>query len=205
MPRSAVRYSHGWTFAFPEFEDAIDQLVGTAQRAVDLDPELGLAHARLGWALVFVGRHDEAIANLERAVEQERHVAETYIWFAEALNYAGDPARGREMAAQAVALEPVTPPVYHLIHGHSHYLLRDYLTAIELLTRAIQPGFPLPYLLLGIVYFERGRLDDAAAQFAVLREAMPPHVLDTVVGRLPYRDEEPRRRMRQALEKCGPV
>ena len=162
---------------------------------------LGLAHARLGWVLIFVGRYEEAIASMERAVELEPNWAESYIWFAEALNYAGDPARGGDMASKAVALEPVTPPVYNLIEGHSHYLLRDYDTAIELFKSAISraPGFPLPYLLLGIVYFELNRFEDAASQFAFLREALPPNILDTVVGRLPYRDDEPKRRMRDAL------
>ncbi len=192
---------HGWTFAFPGFDDAFDQLLETAQRAVELDSALGLAHARLGWVLIFVGRYDEAIASMERAVELEPNWAETYIWFAEALNFAGDPARGCVLACKAVALEPVTPPVYNLIEGHSHYLLRDYDTAIELFKSAISraPGFPLPYLLLGIVYFELSRFEDAASQFAFLREALPPDILDTVVGRLPYRDDEPKRRMRDAL------
>ena len=61
----------------------------------------------------------------------------------------------------------------------------------------------MPYLLLGIVYFEMGRIDDATAQFHLLYDSLPPHVLDVVVSRLPYRDDEPKRRMREALEKAG--
>ncbi len=35
-----------------------------------------------------------------------------------------------------------------------------------------------------------------------MRESLPPHMLDTVVQWLRYRDEEPRRRMRDALEQA---
>jgi tetratricopeptide (TPR) repeat protein len=194
---------HGWTYAFPGFDDAFEQFLEIAQRGVELDNTLGLAHARLGWALIYFRLYDEAIVSFDHAVDLEPNHAETYIWFSEALNYAGDPARGSDCAKKAVEMEFFsTPPVYNLIEGHSHYLLRDYDRAEELLRRAISraPGFPLPYLLLGIVYYEMGRADDAAAQFAILHKTIPTHVLDIVVSRLPYRDDEPKRRMRDALD-----
>jgi len=196
---------HGWTFAFPGFDSAYDQMLDAAQRAVELDNGMALAHARLGWALIFHDRHEEAIASFERAIALGPFDAETHLWFTEALNYAGEPARGARMGARAFELEAAAPGVFYLCVGHSHYLLRDYDKAAELLTGAIArtPGFPLPYLLLGIVYFEMGRIDDAAEQFARLSASLPSHVLDVVVDRLPYRDDEPKYRMRDALEKAG--
>ena len=211
-PEFAVAYAllsgalqHGWTFAFPGFDNAFDQMLDAAQRAVELDDGLALAHARLGWALIFYARHEEAIASFERAVALGPFDAETHLWFTEALNYAGDPARGARIGARAFELEPVASGIFYLCVGHSHYLLRDYDRAAELLTGAITriPGFPLPYLLLGIVYFEMGRIGDAAEQFGGLYDSLPSHVLDVVVDRLPYRDDEPKRRMRDALEKAG--
>jgi adenylate cyclase len=197
---------HGWVFAFPGFDDAYDEILPTAQRSVELDSSLGLAHARLGWALTFEGRYREAITSFEHAVELEPNHAETYLWFTEALNYAGDPVRGAVTGKKAMEMEPFdTPPVYNLVAGHSHYLLRNYGMAEALFRNTISkaPGFPLPYLLLGVVYFEMGRAEDAAAQFAVLYETMPPHVLDAVVSRLPYRDDEPQRRIRDALDSAS--
>lgn len=196
---------HGWSFAFPGFDDAFDQVLGAAQRAVELDDGLAPAHARLGWALVFSGRYEEAINSFERAVALEPFDAETHLWFTEALNFAGNPERGARMGARALDLEPGAPGVFYLVAGHSHYLLRNYDKAVELLSIAIArtPGFPLPYLLLGIVYFEMGRTDDAVEQFNRLNDSLPSHVLDIVVDRLPYRDEEPKRRMLNALDQVG--
>lgn len=196
---------HGWTFAFPGFDDAFDQLLDAAQRAVELDDGLALAHARLGWALIFYGRHEEAITSFERAIALGPFDAETHLWFTEALNYAGDPARGARMGARAFELEVAAPGVFYLCVGHSHYLLRDYDEAVELLTGAIArtPGFPLPYLLLGIVYFEMGRIDDAVEQFDRLHDSLPSHVLDIVVDRLPYCDDEPKGRIREALKQAS--
>lgn len=196
---------HGWTFMFPGFEDALQRMLEVAQRGVELDDTMGLTHTRLGWASTFVGRHDEAVVSFERAVELEPNAAETYIWFAETLNYAGDPTRGLEMVRQSMKLDPVVPTAYPLVEGHSLYLLRDYDAAIDRLNTAIAlaPGFPLPHLLLGIVFSELGRSEEATAQITVLRESVPAYTLDIVAQRLPYRDEEPKRRMRDALEQAG--
>jgi TolB-like protein len=199
---------HGWSFAFPGFEGDKNRMLEPAQRAVELDDGLALAHARLGWALVFNDRHDEAIISFERAVALGPFDAETHLWFTETLNFAGDPARGAQVGARAFELQPSgAPGVYYLCAGHSHYLLRDYDRAEELFNGAIMrtPGFPLPYLLLGIVYYEIGQIDNAAEQFGKLHDSLPPHVLDVVVSRLPYRDEEPKRRIRTALDHVGKV
>jgi hypothetical protein len=51
----------------------------------------------------------------------------------------------------------------------------------------------LPYHLLGINYFEMGRAYYAAAQIAIVLKSTSPEVLDKVVSRLPYRDDEPKR------------
>ena len=180
-------------------------MLEVAERAVELDDTLGLAHARLGWASIFVGRYDEAIASFERAITLEPNAAEPYMWFCEALNYAGDPARGLEMIRRSMEFDPVVAEPVHLLEGHSFYLLRDYDAAIERFNTAIAvaPGFPLPYLLLGIVYSELGRSEEASAQISALRESLPAFTLDTVAQRLPYRDEEPRRRLRDALAQAG--
>ncbi len=196
---------HGWSFMFPGFEDALQRMLEVAQRGVELDDMMGLTHTRLGWASTFVGRYDEAIASFERAVALEPNAAEHYIWFCESLNYAGDPVRGLEMIRRSMELDPVVAEPVHLIEGHSLYLLRDYDAAIVCFNTAIAlaPGFPLPHLLLGIVYSELGRSEEATSQIATLRESLPAFTLDIVAQRLPYRDEEPRRRLRNALEQAG--
>jgi TolB-like protein len=201
----SIVFQHSWVFAFPGFEDCLDQMQHSAEKAVALDDTLGLVHAHLGWASVFVGNYDQAMVSLERAIELDPNFADTNILFAEASNYAGDPERGRELARRAMEIDPVVPAHYPLIEGHSLYLLRDYDAAINQFKYAISlaPGFPLPHLLLGIVYHELGRFEDAAAQFAALSETLPPHVLDEVVSRLPYRDEEPKIRMRDALDQAS--
>ncbi len=196
---------HGWTFMFPGFEDSLERMLEMAKRAAELDDTMGLTHAHLGWALNFAGRHDEAIASFERAIALEPNAAEHYIWFCESLNYAGDPVRGLEMIRRSMELDPVVAEPVHLIEGHSLYLLRDYDAAIVCFNTAIAlaPGFPLPHLLLGIVYSELGRSEEATSQIATLRESLPAFTLDIVAQRLPYRDEEPRRRLRNALEQAG--
>jgi TolB-like protein/Flp pilus assembly protein TadD len=196
---------HGWTFGFPGFEMNFDELLSNAQRAVELDDGLAVAHSRLGWALTFNRHYDEAAESFERAISLGPHDAETHLWFNEALNFAGDAVRGAKVGLRALELEPAPDGIYFFCTGHSHYLLREYDRAIELFMGAIAriPGFPFPYLLLGVVYSEMGRTDDAAEQFDKLYAVLPPEALSVFLERLPYRDEEPRQRISEALAAVG--
>ena len=53
------------------------------------------------------------------------------------------------------------------------------------------------------VLLENIAVVEATAQIAVARERLPASTLDVVAQRLPYRDEEPRRRMHDALEQAS--
>ena len=83
--------------------------------------------------------------------------------------------------------------------------MRNYQAAIDCFKYSISlaEGFQLPYLLLGIVYSELGREDEAAAAITLMRESLPPNMLEAVVQRLPYRDEEPKRRMAEAVARAA--
>ena len=201
----SVPLQHGWTFMFPGFDDGLDRALAATQHAVALDDTMALTHTRLGWATVFVRRYDAAVASFERAIALEPNTADTYAWFCEALNFAGDPARGLEMIRRAMEINPVVTPVVPLVEGHSHYLLRDYDAALDRLgfTISLAPGFPVPDLFLAVVYSELGRPEDAVGEVAMLRKTVLAFTLDIIEQRIPYRDDEPRRRLHDALAQAG--
>ena len=60
----------GWTY---HFQGRIAEAIAECRRAIDLDPEFGNPYNDIGAYLIELGRFDEAIPWLERAVEAERY------------------------------------------------------------------------------------------------------------------------------------
>lgn len=96
------------------------------EKALKLDPNLGMAHASLGMAYFYEGKVKEGRASLERAVaaNSQNYLAHYYYAFtlsrtAESEGVAGYPpelaAKIREHLQKAVALRPDYPESYYLL------------------------------------------------------------------------------------------
>jgi Tfp pilus assembly protein PilF len=60
----------GWTY---HFQGKIEEAIGECKRAIEVDPDFGNPYNDIGAYLISLGRHDEAIPWLERAVEARRY------------------------------------------------------------------------------------------------------------------------------------
>ena len=97
------------------------------EKALKLDPNLGMAHASLGMAYFYEGKVNEAHASLERAVaaNSQNYLAHYYYAFTLSRTTAGDgPVTGyppetvakiREHVQKAIALRPDYPESYKLL------------------------------------------------------------------------------------------
>ena len=97
------------------------------EKALQLDPNLAMAHASLGMAYFYEGKVKEAHASLERAVaaNSPNYLAHYYYAFTLSRNASGDaPVRGyapevvakiREHLQKAIALRPDFPESYRLL------------------------------------------------------------------------------------------
>src|SRR5262245_22124359 len=89
----AGRGAHDEDFLRPE---ALDRAYALARKAVQLDPNLPVCRAQLCMVLTFRRRHDEAIAEFERAQALNPNFND---WrFTNSLVYAGNAARALEVA-----------------------------------------------------------------------------------------------------------
>jgi adenylate cyclase len=99
-------------------------------------------------------QYDQAIAEGERAIALDSNNADSYVWQAEALNFAGRPEEALRMAEQALRLNPHYPPWYLFGLGWAYRLTGRYAEAIttlkELLSRS--PTFLYAHLVLAISY-----------------------------------------------------
>jgi Tfp pilus assembly protein PilF len=95
----------GWTYHYQgKAEDAIAE----CKRAIALDPDFGNPYNDIGAYLIALGRYDEAIPWLERAIEAPRYEPRHYPHFNLGRAYfaKGMITRARESFQQALQIEP---------------------------------------------------------------------------------------------------
>ncbi len=112
-----------------------------------------------------------SIESFERAIEIDPNNADTYVWFSEALNYAG-PERAIEAGNTALRFDPITTPnvIHHI--GHGYFLQGELGKAEEYDRRAIRmaPSFPPARIVMAAILAEAGRFEEAKEQITDLLE-----------------------------------
>ena len=136
-----------------------------ALKALELDPQLPLAHSLLG-EIALAGEHvDEAIAEFEK--ERIRNPLEGSIYdrLGDAYTRAGDYTHAQQALQQALLLEPNTTGPYILL-GKAFLKGQDAVNAALYLERAekMDPSNSITHALLAQAYRQLGRTEDANRQ-----------------------------------------
>jgi Tfp pilus assembly protein PilF len=95
----------GWTF---HFQGKIDEAIAECKHAIKVDPDFGNPYNDIGSYLIGLGRFDEAIPWLERAIAAKRYDPRHFPHFNLGRAYLakGLINRAREQFLQALAIEP---------------------------------------------------------------------------------------------------
>lgn len=138
-----------------------------AERALELDPDLGEAHASLGavfadyyWEWEAAGRH------LRRAIELSPSYATAHEWYAELLARLGRADEAVQVARQARRVDPLSEPARASL-VHALRLAGRLDEALEEARRQLEvaPGYVFGPLNLGLVLLDMGRPGEAADRF----------------------------------------
>jgi tetratricopeptide (TPR) repeat protein len=148
------------------------------------DPEVA-NRGILAWALCFLGRADEALAEAERAVERARGLEHPFtlafaygacMW---AHAFLRRPVPAREWAERTLELSKQRGFAYletaaHVVHGFARVALGDARAGLREIERALERwrasgqtiGMPAFVLMLADAYLIAGRVDEASAALA---------------------------------------
>jgi len=158
----------------PDEEKLAAQATASAVRALELDPNLGEAHASLGYTYLF---HDwnwaAAKRELDRAVELNANDADAHDWLSH--YYIAMGQFDASLAESRTALE--IDPLGHLRRAHMawHFLYaRQYDEVIQRSRRLVEqdPGMLGVLFFLGKAYERTGKLREARASLEKFAEAM---------------------------------
>jgi len=139
-----------------------------AQQAVDkalkLDPELGLAWAAQG--LIYMGtenKHKEAMKALEKAIELNPSYAMAYMWYG---SLQDDVTKKMEYHQKALQLDPKSPVAGYNVATNLMKMGRDN-EAMDVFSQIVEadPFYPGAYNLVAEINQFSGRIDQAIIQF----------------------------------------
>lgn len=129
--------------------DTITPAIRLAERAIELDDLLPIAHANHGWALRWDGEPRRGIDALSRAIELDPNYANAYLWQSLILSSMG---QGRE-AAVAIENSLLLDPNYGVTQifalGRSHLAMGNFDEALGHFNRGIERN---PYFVPNHVY-----------------------------------------------------
>ena len=99
-------------------EDALEQAVACAKKALELDPSYVDAYAQLGMCHLSSGEHDLAVAMAEKVAALAPNLAEKLAIAAAIHNKSGEPRRAFKLIKKAMRLCPIYPGWYLYVLGN---------------------------------------------------------------------------------------
>jgi TolB-like protein len=193
----------GWTSP----DDFREAAAAAARRAIAIDDLDPWAHVALGHLNVIAKRTDEAVAEFDAAINLNPNFAAGYGWRGLGLAYAGRSDEAIKDLEQALRLSPRDPQnAVFVIHvGVAHYLAGRYENALEWTKRGVQMrsdfigGQRIHCATLG----QLGRIDEAKAVLAHIRELQPNISAPLLEQTVPYARPADMAHFLDGLRKAG--
>jgi adenylate cyclase len=174
-----------------------------ATAAIRLDGSSAGAHALLGSVHLQFGQYDQAIDELNLALDLNPSDAETYAEFGYAFLLTGELQRAIDATETALHFDP-NLDIDHLWNlGTAYFLIGRTADATRVMEQIVarNPEYVFGRVVLAAAYAESGRPEDAARAAAAVRKLDPFFNPSTFVRG--FRDPDPRAKLTKALLKAG--
>ena len=185
--------------------NSLDRALAAAQRAVELDPQNDQAQAALADAHFHRLEMDEFAAAAKRTLELNPNSSAALAEIGYQYAYMGEWDRGITLLRKAQKLNPRHPNWYFVITTFDGYGKGQYEAALTEAQKINMPGFFLNYVMLGMIYGQMGRLDEAKAALEKLDALWPGFTMENArdfMGRI-MPDADVREKVFGGLRKAG--
>ena len=201
-------YLRDWVYGLSDDQEhAMAKAIGIAERAVAINPRDAYAHALLGAAALYSGRHDDAVPHLEQAITLNPNAPHAYSILGRTQIYLGESERGLENVNRAIRLSPRDPMItlWFGIQSVAAFMDERYDDALDWAKSAIraQPQRNTAYLDLAAACARLGKAEEAAEAVATFERLTVNPSLDQAARIHPFTRAVDRERYLGALRKAG--
>jgi len=214
----AVLYWKATHFAAPEHRQGLGLTTRQELLAVKAKPQLlvkkamikptALAHGLMSQFYLMRYQHDEALAEIERAVAMDPNDPELYAWMSEIFWLMGKNSEAIESANMGLRLDPNNPATYLRQLARSYLPDGDLEESLQLLERAKRINPELSGTVAfhqSVIYGIQGHIEEARTAYEIfLKSRMyPVHNLNAILIYFPFADPKKLDRIADALVKAG--
>jgi tetratricopeptide (TPR) repeat protein len=176
----------GWHVMEPH----VTQAASLAARALELDDSDPWAHLALGFVATTRRRTDEAVEEFHRALDLNPNFAAAHGFLGCALAFDGRSDAAIDHLEQAIRMSPHDPQnaLLNAALGFAHYVAGRYAEATGFGRKAIQQRFELTngHRVYIVALAQAGRIEEARAALARLRELLPEISIAWIERNLPF-------------------
>jgi adenylate cyclase len=214
----AVLYWRATHFAAPEHRQGLGLNTRQELLAVKAKPQFlvkkamkkptALAHGLMSQFYLMRYQHDEALAEIERAVAMDPNDPELYAWMSEILWLMGKNSEAIESANMGLRLDPNNPATYLRQLARSYLPDGDLEESLQLLERAKRINPELSGTVAfhqSVIYGIQGHIEKARTAYEIfLKSRMyPVQNLNSLLNYFPFADPKRLDRIADALVKAG--
>jgi DNA-binding SARP family transcriptional activator/tetratricopeptide (TPR) repeat protein len=199
MSTMARSLCHEWVLLDRKEPDLIHDAIVLARRAVDEDPLDPSGYRELGHSLLYLSDFDEAIEQLEGALDRGPHHADVLTHYADGLVHVGRPHDARTAMGKALELNPLAPDNYYWIGATADFFDGDYAAAAVKLAAMERPESAAR--VVAAVEAMHGDLQRARRFRDLYLQEHPDFRVDDYS--IPLRRPEDRQRYLEALRTAG--
>jgi len=182
-------------------EQALDEALLQAERAIGLAPSDARGHAAFGLACLYKRQHEESLAAYERAVEFNPNDADVLAEMGHSVCCNGDPERAVGLIKRAMRLNPCYPDWYLWHLGEAYFDMQDYKSAVKTLKQMHDKTEG--YRMLTASHALMGDISTANRYAERLLATHPEFTIKHWENVPPDRDPGPRERLMEGLRKAG--
>lgn len=161
-------------------KEAFDKSRAAAQRALEINPNIGEAYCSLAYTQAFYDWNwEEAEKSFKRALELSPNYATAHQWYGEYLLVVGKSNEALVEFNKAQEIDPLALIIATDIAGY-YYITRQYDKAIEqsLKIKEMDENFYYAYVFLWISYEQKGMYDEAIKTLIKLESLLyPPEII----------------------------
>jgi TolB-like protein/class 3 adenylate cyclase/Tfp pilus assembly protein PilF len=186
------------------WDQSMDDLLKTAQKAVALDPYDAEARFLHGLYFQYLNDYERAVSGLDQALELNPNQADVLAHSIFLLKKAGQPERALDLVERAVRLNPHHPDWYYGALREAYFYNRRFEDAIAATKKRLIPSPLEDPQVRAMSYAQLGREQEAAQEARVLLEAYPDYSAEKFLsGTGTYARETERDLFLDSIEKAG--